>query len=113
MPFAPIQHIPTPQQIAAQVIAGGNGLFNQIVAAYLRQYNAVWNNPNASPDLIVAAMGTQAVAVFEKSAATAAYLVAMGAVDAEGKPTIPTTMPAGWNFQANADGSVTLTKQAS
>ncbi len=104
---------PTPEVVCAQTMMQHlNEELSRMVANYMTHYNAVWKNPAATPDKIVAAFGSQGQALFAKAAATAAYLVAMGAVDATGKPTIPTTMPTGWNYVANADGSVTLTKTA-
>ena len=77
-------------------------LFNQLVRQYTNEYNQVWNNSAATPDLIVTAMGTNAQTVFALSAGLAAYLTQAGA-------TVPTTMPSTWNYTANPDGSVTLT----
>ena len=103
-PFTPSIHaLPAEQQAANAVVAAGNSLFTQMAAIYQRSYNLVWANPATTPDKVVAAMGTQAQKVFALSAALAAFLVTAGAT------AIPTTMPAGWNFVANADGSVTLT----
>jgi aminoglycoside phosphotransferase len=98
----------TPQQQAVgAIIAAGNQLFNQFVQTYLRSYNLVWNNPAATADLVVAAMGTQAENIFAKSAAAAAYLNAQGA-------SVPATSPVDasgnhqWLFTTNSDGSMTL-----
>jgi hypothetical protein len=77
--------------------------YNTLLQSYLQGYNLVWRNPKATPDLVVAAMGVDAVQLFEVSALTAQLLTALGA-------TVPLTMPTGWIFVANTDGSVTLTK---
>ena len=99
-----------PATIAAnQVKLSGNQLFKTMLNVYTNNFNAVWNNPNATPDKVVSAFGTEAQKVFALSAGLAAYLVSAGAVDGSGNPTIPTTMPAGWNYSANADGSIVLT----
>ena len=72
---------------------------------YLGAYNALWNNPAASPLDIIAMMGTQAAATFARSARLGAYLVAEGFA-------VPTTIPAGWTCTANADGSLAATAPA-
>lgn len=113
VPFNPVVPPVAPaMQTANQIIQSGNQLFQQMVRSYTQAYNQVWNNPQATPVAIVAALGTNAQRVFALSAGLAAYLVGAGAVDSTGRPTIPTTMPAGFNYQANSDGSVTLTPVA-
>ena len=107
-----------PPEVAAakSILRNGNSRLRRMVDEYVQDYNNVWANKSATPDKIIAALGTQGQAVFTKAAATAQYLVAMGAVDQTGKPTIPTTSPVDatgkcvWNITDNADGSVTLTK---
>jgi hypothetical protein len=97
---------PTPDVAAAtQVKVAGNQLFQMMLRSYQSNYNLVWANPNATPDTIVAAMGTDAVKLFALSAALAQLLTSAGAAG------IPLTMPAGWTFAPNADGSATLTTQ--
>jgi hypothetical protein len=97
------QPISAHDRAAAQVLGLSNQMYNQMVRKYTKAYDLVWNNPNATPDKIVASMGTNAVKIFESSAAMGQLLKNAGA-------DVPTTMPTGWNFQANPDGSVTLTK---
>ncbi len=97
---------PTPDVAAAtQVKVAGNQLFQMMLRSYQGSYNLVWTNPNATPDKIVTAMGTDAVKLFTLSAALAQLLTSAGATG------IPLTMPAGWTFTANDDGSATLTTQ--
>ena len=113
LPFTPnVNPVPVAQTIANQIIMSGNQLYQQMLRQYTNSYNQVWDNPMATPDVIVAAMGTNAQKVFTLAAGMAAYLVSAGAVDSTGAPIIPVTMPSGWNYQANSDGSVTLTKSA-
>ena len=104
-PFTPVPvPVVLPEvQIANQIINGGNALFSKLLKQYTRSYDTVWNNQVASADKIVAAMGTNAQRVFALSADLANFLVTAGATD------IPTTMPSGWNYVPNPDGSVTLT----
>lgn len=110
-PFTPVvTPMPVAQTAANMLLSAGNQLYQQMLRQYISSYNRVWHNPLATPDAIVAAMGTNANFLFTLSAGMAAYLVSAGAVDSDGIPTIPVTMPSGWNYQANPDGSVTLTK---
>jgi hypothetical protein len=83
--------------------------FQPILTTYLQNYNAVWRNPKVAPNLVVAQMGVDAQQLFTVAAMTAQLLVALGC-NSPGYPVVPTTMPTGWNFVANPDGSVTLTK---
>ena len=56
---------PTPDVAAAtQVKVAGNQLFQMMLRSYQGSYNLVWTNPNATPDKIVTAMGTDAVKLF-------------------------------------------------
>ncbi len=97
---------PTPDAAAAtQVKVAGNQLFQMMLRTYVSSYNQVWNNPLATPPQIVAAMGTDAVKLFTLSAVLAQLLTTAGATG------IPLTMPTGWSFVPNDDGSVTLTRQ--
>ena len=99
----PLPVIPPEIIIASRITNDALWTLNTLKANYLQSYNSVWNNPDATPDKIVAAFGTSAVELFTISAATAQLLYACGITD------IPLTMPSGWNFQANQDGSITLT----
>ena len=78
-------------------------LYNQMLPKYNLAYNLVWNNPKVTADKVIGAMGTDAQTLFAVSAGLAEILTACGA-------NVNTTMPSGWTFTANADGSVTLTK---
>ena len=95
--------IVSPAQMAAnQILRFGNQTVKQLTQFYTANYNAVWANPNATPPEVVTAMGTNAVKVFEASGSLAIFLNSLGA-------DVVATMPTGWNFVANEDGSVTLT----
>jgi hypothetical protein len=102
--FTPITPVSPPLDAANRVKTSGNQLYKQMVNVYTSHYNLVWNNPKATPDKIVSAMGTDAQKIFAASAGLAQYLVALGVTG------IQTTMPSGWTYTANADGSVTLTE---
>ena len=89
---------------ANQIKQAGNLLFQSMVRTYIGNFRQVWNNPLVTPPQIVAAMGADAVKLFTLSAGLAQLLAAAGATD------IPMTMPTGWSFAANPDGSATLTQ---
>jgi hypothetical protein len=98
--------IPIEQQIANAVLTKSNALFAHMIQFYNNNYQVVWNNPKATPDKIVASMGTNATKVFEISAALGNFINSI-------QPnTVVATMPAGWNFTANTDGSVVITKES-
>jgi hypothetical protein len=92
---------------AATLVQNSNQLYAQLTDSFWTNYNLVWNNPYATPDLVVTALGVNGQMVFMASAGLADYMNAMGA-----DPQLPNTLPPGWNYQANADGSVTLTAQS-
>ena len=92
------------QDVANKVVGGAMQLRMIMKQQYLQAYNKVWNNKNATPDQVVAQMGSNAQAVFALSAQLASLLVAAGVSG------IPTAMPTGWNYTAGASGTVTLTK---
>ena len=83
---------------ANMVIQASRVHFKQLVSQYLSHYNRVWNNPYATPDKVIASMGTNAAALFAISADTAALINKHGA---NVQPGIPT----GWQVNFNADGS--------
>jgi hypothetical protein len=110
--FNPVVPTISPEQTAANGICRrGVMQFKRLTQYYLHEYAQVWSNPAATPDKIIAAMGTNAQQIFAASAGLGAYLASLGA-------SVPTASPkdaAGnflWNFQMNADGSITLTKAA-
>ena len=90
------------QAIAIRQLSRQSAL--QLKINYLNAYNAVWNS-NIPAEKVVEAMGVDAVQLFTVAAATAQLLTLCGVND------IPTTMPSGWNFVANSDGSVVITKK--
>ena len=103
-PFNPVlPTVPPEVQAANSVLMGGNVLLQQLTAQYQNSYNLVWNNARATPDRIVAAMGTQALNLFTRSARLAAYLVGEGA-------NVPLTSPAAWTVTFHEDGSATAVK---
>ena len=102
----PIVSVP-PEQLAAQsVVDNANSLLAMLTNRYQSAYNRVWNNKAATPDNIIAAMGTQAQAIFTHSAALAAF------INSFGQTQVPAAPPAGWTVTFNADGSAAATYTA-
>ena len=101
LPFNPQPTVPE-QAAAQQVKLTGNQLYQGMLNSYIQAYNLVWANKTASPDKIIAAMGTDAVKIFTLSAGMAVYLNSAGA-------NVPTTSPANWTVVFNIDGTASAT----
>jgi hypothetical protein len=88
---------------AAQLWAAVGAEFNRLSGLLQRGATFIWNNPSgATPQQTVAAMGTNAAALFQLSSLVCTLI---GQITG----TTPGIMPAGWTYVANSDGSVTLT----
>ena len=96
-PFTPVT---SPAQEAANRIIGR---INTTATNYRTSYNDIWNNPAATPDLVVAALGTQAQAIIAAGDVIANMLIAKGI-------NVPHGYAAGWTGTNNPDGSITLTQ---
>lgn len=104
-PFQPPVQLTPAQQAANTVVQIISQTFQIRVQNFKRASSAVWNNPNATPMDVVAAMGTQAVAIFTASGQEATLLnMFLPSLN------LPTTIPAGFAFVSNPDGSAVLTK---
>jgi hypothetical protein len=101
----PIINITPEVAAAATIVNDSNRIRALLVQVFRKNFNLVWNNPLATPDNVVAALGTNAAKIFMASAGLAAYLNALD-------PTLKLAeaMPSTWTFHANEDGSATLTK---
>ena len=88
---------------AKMVLTLGQQSAQALLNAYTVSYDAVWNNPAATPDKVVAALGVSAKAVFEHSVALAMFLASLGA-------SVPTEAPKEWKVTFAADGSATAVK---
>lgn len=91
-------------KVAEQVRSLGQHAAQVLLNNYVTAYNLVWNNPNATPDKVIVALGVSAAAVFAHSAELVTFLTTLGATG------IPTTVPAGWTLTTNSDGSMVATK---
>ncbi len=97
---------PTRQEaVADQIVRLGNQTLLQLTATYLRAYDLVWKDPD--PAGVIAALGTQAQAVFTHSAALAAF------INSFGQTQVAAAAPAGWTVTFNADGSATAAQTTS
>lgn len=54
-----------------------NLIFESLLANYKREFDKFWRNPNYTAVEMAAAWGTSAAALFARSAATKAYLLAV------------------------------------
>ncbi len=63
-----IQNEPAAQRIARQVAQELNSEFDRRIYIHKTLFNQVWNNKEATPDAILAALGNQAVRLFQLSA---------------------------------------------
>ena len=98
-----------PAAAVNHVLGLGNTLWSTMLTSYVDCYKTVWNNPNATPSQIIAAMGNQGVKIFQHSAAVAAILASEGAKIPGTTTAIPTTTPVGYTCVYNADGTVSVT----
>jgi hypothetical protein len=88
--------------VVAQIVDGNTSVYSFLLANYLRLFNLVWYNPNFTPAQIVSAFGTNAQLLFEVS-------ISMGTLLHTVNPSyIPPSMPSGYTYTVNADGSITV-----
>lgn len=90
------------EQVARKLRLDLNVFADSVVKQYKACYDAIWQDED--PAAVVAAMGTDAVKMFSLSIAIGQVLEAAGITE------ITTSVPAGYSWQANPDGSVTITK---
>jgi hypothetical protein len=93
----------TPQQILVNnILNGANSLFHIMVQEPTQWFNQIWHNPNPNltPDVTWAALGTNAVSIRSAFAALGAFLNSL----APGSFTLvePTT----YTLTQNSDGSI-------
>ena len=94
-----------PIPLAAQTAQFWNQIqrvYNSLQSILQAGTNLVWNNPNATPQQVVAAFGTNAASLFQLSSLLCGLI---GSVTG----TTPNPVPAGWTITASADGTITLT----
>ena len=91
---------------ASLVLLAGQQMAHVMLTNYQMAYDTVWNNRLATPDKVVAALGTNAKAVFEHSAALVAFLTGLGLIG------FPVAIPAGWTLTVHEDGSMVAAQSA-
>jgi hypothetical protein len=104
---------PSAAQTAAQQVQNLslNG-FRNLQQFGQQGFNLIWNNNNATPQDVIAALGTNAASVFALAAlnnSTIASAASIGGVTPPNMPSVPT----GWTIAPNVDGTVTATPPAS
>jgi len=83
------------------------GSYNQLRAAFNNACQLVWENPyKMTPAEVLAALGTDAAALFAYSNAVVGLLNTAAAET--GEPVITAVVPDGVTYTLNADGTVTL-----
>ena len=83
-------------------------LFGYLGQGGLAGYNLIWNNRNATPQQVIAALGTDAAAVFQFAELNVNTVGSAATIGGVTPPTLP-PIPAGWTLAPNEDGSMTVT----
>ena len=102
------QSVTPAQKAASQILSIAMQQFQQLARSGNFGYNLIWNNPNASPMEVLAALGTNAKAVFELANLNIQTIEAAAVIGGVTPPVIP-SVPSDYSLIFNADGSVTLT----
>jgi hypothetical protein len=87
-------------QVARRLRLDLNTFADSVTRQYQAAYDLVWKDED--PAAVVKALGTDAVKIFALSIAIGEVLKVAGITE------ISTDRPAGWDWSANPDGSVTL-----
>jgi hypothetical protein len=99
-------------QAAQQILRQARSMFQLILTHHKQGYRSVWENPRATPEEVVAALGKDAAEVFALSAQLSGLLAAAVGNDMK-KITelgIPVGVPENYTYKVNEDGTLTLTK---
>lgn len=97
------------QRIATRIINQTGRSAEQLIRQWERSFDALYNNPQATPEEILEAMGTDAAEVFELSAAMVGMMTAIlpGKLDEEWA-RIQAKIAAKPATTAHEDGTVTV-----
>ena len=97
------------KRIATRIVNQTARSANQLIQSWEQGFDALWNNPNATPEEILAEMGTDAGEVFELSTAMIGLManVLPGKLDDEWA-RIQTKIAAKPATTVNEDGTVTI-----
>jgi hypothetical protein len=101
---------PTPAQVAAQQVQNLSlSGFRNLQQFGQQGFNLIWNNKNATPQEVIAALGTNAAAVFGLATLNNSTIASAATIGGAPAPTMP-SIPAGYTVTFNADGSATVTQ---
>ena len=81
--------------------------FQQLKNSGLQGYNLIWNNPRATPYQVIAALGTNAAAVFQLANLNIETVTAAANLGGVTPPTLP-EVPSQYVLTFNSDGSANL-----
>ena len=95
------------QQEADQIRLIIKNAYQQDIQNGTNAYNLLWNNRNATPTAVLAALGTDAEAVFEFANENVSTINAAASIGGITPPTMP-GVPAGSTVTFNEDGSANL-----
>ena len=107
IPFSPIEIAPE-VAAAGSIKQNANQLFGVMRQTFTGSYNLVWNNPNATPEAVVTALGPDADRIFESSSLTASLLNFVS-----GTTDYQTAMPSTYSYTSLGSGYAKLTKLGS
>jgi hypothetical protein len=99
------------QQAAAQVQQLTTNLFQQLPRTGIQCYNLIWKNRIATPQEVVAALGTNAQAIFELAELNIETINMAAQIGGSTPPSLP-ALPAGWSVSFPGDGSAILTEES-
>lgn len=92
----------SPQKISNQLKTQAQNVYNTMVAVFLRSSKMFWENPNATPQQIAEALGTDAKQLFEVHYKLGQFISSINPSDIEEISSIV------GNFTVNEDGTVTV-----
>jgi hypothetical protein len=75
-------------------------------------YNLIWKNPKATPQEVIAALGTNALLIFQLANLNIQTVTQAATLAGTTPPVIP-SVPDGWTLTPNSDGSMTVTQSSS
>jgi hypothetical protein len=103
----------TPAQLAAQqILQIANAQFQQLAQSGQRGFNLIWNNQQATPQEVIAALGNKAGAAFALAQLNIATINSASEIGGTTPPTVP-SIPAGFVLSFNSDGTATVTQSSS
>jgi hypothetical protein len=92
----------SPQKISNQLKTQAQNVYNTMVAVFIRSSKMFWENPNATPQQIAEALGTDAKQLFEVHYKLGQFISSINPSDIEEVSSII------GNFTMNEDGTITI-----